>query len=619
MKKALRIGYNRYYDETVFKEHLEYVKKNLPYIDEITVIVEFSHTANWSLDFCRKSAEILKDRISRYREVGVKSIGINVLVTMGHSDEAWDILPKLDLQYMIDEFGDESRSCLCPSNDEFLNYISEKYGLFASTGADFIWSDDDIRPIEHGFVHNGCFCPKCIKKFNNEYKMSLTREELAEKLKKDGGLLDNWTRFHKDVIKTVHQTIADSIHKVDKSVKMGLMTTHLTVGENREAAQITGAEKCRPGGGFYNEDIPAELLDKIYSTQLQVYEYKDIVDDIQYEYEAFNYQNLNKSMHITEVESNLAILSGCNGILYNNDIFNDRDDIIELFKKCKDMWDRLLNISSGMRPGGVYCAGYYYLATYLNEIGIPLTACKDKAVASIILGNGWNNLSDDEISGFLDKPLITDGAGLDILCKRGFEERCGGKVRNIYTSSMAERFSDNELNGEFKNYYRDVFINFMREGDAYELEPADGSTVLANLETISHIPKGCAMYISNDKFVVDGYLMPKSLLLTAKQEQLLNVIDKITDYSLPVRISKSLRVAPMVTSDDDGNMCVMLVNMSLDNTGCFVCEVRGTGKFYRICADGELSEVPQRHEGGNTVITVENIERMDYILLTNKR
>ena len=127
------------------------------------------------------------------------------------------------------------------------------------------------------------------------------------------------------------------------------------------------------------------------------------------------------------------------------------------------------------------------------------------------------------------------------------------------------------------------------------------------------------MYISNDKFVVDGYLMPKSLLLTAKQEQLLNVIDKITDYSLPVRISKSLRVAPMVTSDDDGNMCVMLVNMSLDNTGCFVCEVRGTGKFYRICADGELSEVPQRHEGGNTVITVENIERMDYILLTNKR
>ena len=35
MKKALRIGYNRYYCDENFKEHLEFVKKNLANIDEI--------------------------------------------------------------------------------------------------------------------------------------------------------------------------------------------------------------------------------------------------------------------------------------------------------------------------------------------------------------------------------------------------------------------------------------------------------------------------------------------------------------------------------------------------------------------------------------------------------
>lgn len=97
-------------------------------------------------------------------------------------------------------------------------------------------------------------------------------------------------------------------------------------------------------------------------------------------------------------------------------------------------------------------------------------------------------MSDDEIGDFLCKPLITDGAGLDVLCKRGFSRQCGGSVKKIWTSGMAERFTDNELNGEYKNYYRDVFMNFLSKGDAYELEPSEKSNVLANLETILHEP-----------------------------------------------------------------------------------------------------------------------------------
>lgn len=227
-------------------------------------------------------------------------------------------------------------------------------------------------------------------------------------------------------------------------------------------------------------------------------------------------------------------------------------------------------------------------------------------------------MSDDEIGDFLCKPLITDGAGLDVLCKRGFSRQCGGSVKKIWTSGMAERFTDNELNGEYKNYYRDVFMNFLSEGDAYELEPSEKSNVLANLETILHEPGGCTMYMFDGKLVADGYLMPKSLLLTAKREQILNVADEISGYSLPVKITKPPRVAPMVTSDDNGKMNIILVNMSLDNTERFDCEVRGTGKFRQLCKNGELSAIEQKQAAGNTIITIDNIDRMDYIILTNQ-
>lgn len=623
MKKSLRIGYNRYYDDAIFAEHLKYIEKNADVIDEITLFDAFSHYGYWDLDFCRKNAEILKDRIARYKKIGIKRVGVNILDTIGHVEEGWDVLPKASLQYITNEKGETSRACLCPSNEEFLNYTKEKYAIYADTGADFVWYDDDLRIRFHGVAKNGCFCQKCIDKFNSEYDFELTREELVEKIKADKKIKGKWGEFQKNVMLRLMKVIETGTHKNNPQVKVGAMTTMSDKHSTNAYIKASKAELCRPGGGFYNDDYPTELFDKIYLTQKQTSDYPREIKDIQYEYEAFNYQELDKSMQISEIEVNLSILAGCNGILFNNDIFDDRDDIIELFRKCASFWDKLCELNEECVPIGVFCDDFI-LSRQLNQIGIATTARKNAAVASVILGNSLGggedreNYSDAEIEKFIKNGLLTDGKGLEILCGRGFEELCGGKIAKVHKSGMAERFSENELNGSFKNYYRDVFMNFFsEEATAYELEPKENAVCLSNAETITHKKGGCSMYVK-DKFAADGYFMNNFLKYKAKREQLTNVLEKISDNSLPVRIKKCLRVSPMVASNENGDMNIMLTNASFDATGEFECEIKTDKEIFRLSENGTLLPVKQRKTEKSVIVSIENINRWDYIVLTTK-
>ena len=69
-------------------------------------------------------------------------------------------------------------------NDEsFLSeYAAVIYDIYARTGADFIWVDDDVR-YGHMPIGNGCFCDICIGKFNRETIIRLTVRDLSQSLK----------------------------------------------------------------------------------------------------------------------------------------------------------------------------------------------------------------------------------------------------------------------------------------------------------------------------------------------------------------------------------------------------------------------------------------------------
>jgi hypothetical protein len=494
VKKALRIGYNRYYDDDIFVEHLDFIKNGIDVIDEIALFAEFSHYGYWDLETSYNNAMLIKKRIEQYRKAGIKRVGINILCTIGHIEEGWGVFPVAPLQYQVNDTGEQSKACLCPSNDEFLEYTKERYSFYANTGADFIWLDDDLRISNHGIARDFCYCPKCIKRFNDEFGTDFTRDDLVKKLEVDRDVKLKWDTFKNSVMLRLVRTIRKAVKDTNPSVDIGYMS----YCDNAITDWIleSGAVMGRPGGGYYDDERPIALFEKSFTVQQQIMNYPEHISDMQYEYEACNFQTLEKSNHISELETTLALMSGCNGVLYDNDVFNDRQGTIDMLRASKDKWHVLTNLNCGCKNSGVYCNDIQ-VARLLNEIGIPVTSNLKNACAVVVLGDSWNTLCDSEIEALMSKNVLTDGRGLAALHLRGFGNRCGGCVKQKYVSGMAERFSDHSLNGAYKKYYRDVYMNYHYESDAYELEPSDDAECISYLETIT----------SNFSFFISSFVM----------------------------------------------------------------------------------------------------------------
>ncbi len=617
MKKAFRIGYNRYYCDENFSEHIEFIKKNIAVIDEVTLFAEFSHYGYWDEAFTMQNTTLLQKRIAEYRKAGVKSVGINLLDTRGHLEEGWGALPKTDLQHEVNTEGVASKCVLCHANEEFEEYISKRYAAYAKTGADFIWMDDDLRFGNNGL---GCLCDECIRKFNQTYAYDFDRVQLLAKIKTDTACKKAWFTYQDALLRRLVEVIKKAVKEANPTVKIGIMS----IRPEPELSVVSEADMGRPGGGFYDDRTPIEIFTKAVKVQMQASSYPERITDIQYEYEAFNYQSLDKSLHISELETSLALMSGCNGVLYNNDIFYDRQPFMDMIAKSAKKWDALTERNEKLKPWGVYC-GNYGTCVKLNEAGIPVSDNLDFAVCCFIEGDTWNELDDETIRKIFAKGVMADGKGLANLCEKGYASLCGGTVKAAYPSGMAERFSNHVLCGKYKNHYRDAFMNFSyyinNSGEAYELQPSEQAEIVSHLETIAHEKVGCSLFVYEDKqgarFAADGYFFKNSIKTYAKKDQMVNVLDWISGGKLPVKTKETIKIVPTVRRDEAGNMTVMLINASFDKTGAFACEIRNDKQFWILDQSGALRPVEQTVKNGNTTVTIDNIDGWSYVLLTN--
>lgn len=618
MKKALRIGYNRWYCDENFAEHIAFIKKNIARIDEVTLFDAFAHHGYWTEEFDRKNAEILTKRIQQYREVGVKSVGINVLNTRGHTADGYDYLPAGDLQPEIDANGNVTLGCLCLNNEPFLDYIAKRYAIYASTGTDFLWEDDDVRP-GNGML--GCMCDGCIEKFNAEYGYKFDRPTLVAKIKADPEFKKIWRKYQMEIIMHLEQVIYKAVKAVDPKVKLGYMS----IFNDGYAISACGAEMIRPGGGFYDERTPGDVFLKGLYVQEQIAQYPEDVKairDIQYEYEAFNYQSLDKSTRITETETAMALMSGCTGVLYNNDIFYDRQSLLDMLAENGRKWDALTDRNEGLAPIGVYARGP--IQTSIYQVGIPVTQDLDNALCCAISGTAWNSIDDATVEKIFAKGVYTDGEGLEILTKRGFGYLCGGQVKQAYQSGMSERFTDHPLNGDYVNHWRDAFMNFVyyhnNTGCAYELTPVDGAEVVSRMESITHEKMDCSLYIyenAGKRVAVDGYVFPNSVRTHGKKEQLNNVLNWVSGEKMPVKTPETIKIVPGVCGNAKGDLTIMLTNASLDNTGVFKCLIRTDRDVFLMNDDGTLKKPAQETVDDGVLVTLPAIDPWDYILLTN--
>lgn len=620
MKRVLRVGYLRYNTEEAFSEHLEYIRSNIDAFDEITLFTDFDHNGYHEPAETENTVNILKKRIPVYRELGFKSVGINILSTLGHLEEAYDCHEVAPFGYMTDRRGVASRSCICPCGEECLDYIYKRYEAFAECGCDFIWIDDDVRPRNHGPVKpdDFCFCDNCISKYNALFGGDFTRDTLV--LAWDNPEVKrNYEKMQYDNIKRVLSAIERAVHTKHPEIKIGVMND--LVNMDTELVLASGAVMGRPGGGFYTDTTPTALFEKEFVIHAETLKYPKSVTDIQYEYESFNFQSFEKSRRMTELETTLAVMSGCNGALYSMSWFYDREDLTEPVAKYKKAWDALSDRCEGSVLTGVYCPNSR-TAMYLIHAGFPVTNSRKDAVCAFVLGADFASLSDGDIEEILSMGLYTDGDGAEALTARGFGDRLCGKRLGKYTNGMCERFTEHEINGRYKGFFRNVFMTFGYYSDAYTFIPSDGAEVLSELETVTNKLVGASLYIAEAKdgcrIAVDGYMMPNKIRSKHKRLQILGIFDYLSHGRMPVTVDKEMKIVPTVNSDCLGNMNIMLTNATLDPTGSFKCEINTERDLFRITKDGEIVKIATDKNGGKSTFTVDNIDPWDYILVTTK-
>lgn len=73
-----------------------------------------------------------------------------------------------------------------------------------------------------------------------------------------------------------------------------------------------------------------------------------------------------------------------------------------------------------------------------------------------------------------------------------------------------------------------------------------------------------------------------------------------------------------MNTNQNGGMNIRLANIHFDPTGRVQCKVRDTKSFCVIDKDGNGISANQQIEGNESIITIENLNAWEYILLTNQ-
>lgn len=629
-------------------------------VDEVAFFETFSHHLYMPLEDFEENAAVFSGRIAVIKRDGIPSVGINVLTTIGHINEGWDVFSPLPFQTMVGHDGAVSKSCACPNTPQMRDYIAQKYALFAETRPDFIWVDDDIRLFNHG-IDYGCFCPACLDIFSKTTGKRFDRESLVKQFNRPSGeaVRRAWVEQNERSLESLMAHIETVVHKINPDIQMGLMTTSETEHITTYSGQAYGlwfralkASKARPGGGFYSDERPLDMFDKAICMARQCALLPDSVPERQYELENFPYAPLRKAVTTVINECTLALAAGCNGIAFNAlgmtrsnaMMLGEREPLMRRVAEARPFWEDLVAHVGDSRLSGFCPAWHPRLLAHrvvrdgedwlgdspfyeirrpnvLARLGMPL--CVEHFGNGVILhGRVAEAFDDDQLRQMLAGPVLMDAFALEVLAQRGLEHLCGVRLAGWLDNGVAERMTDDPLNGSLANRLRDIRPEFWHDplSTSACLEPQEkGVHVLADLESfLAERRDPCMTAFENDlggRVVVMGHAPWR--FIEMKREQLLNVADWAMNGGLPVRIRQDVPVIPMVRlSSDRTEGIIILLHTGLDNLTEVTVEVRGPVRSVQLAIPGQPKEsLPVKLEAGHCSVMLHNVRPWQVLAL----
>ena len=187
MKISWRIAGDEVRYREVARSLADLIKENPESFDEIALFTDINEHCYEDLGAIKTLSDKIRREISAIRALGVRSVGINILNTIGQNDDGWDFVEHSPYQTMVGHDGTKTFGSNCMRAPGFREYMCKKYELYANTGADFLWVDDDMRISWHGALFP-CFCDRCVSDFSARVDRKFDRVSLVKALDGDGEL-----------------------------------------------------------------------------------------------------------------------------------------------------------------------------------------------------------------------------------------------------------------------------------------------------------------------------------------------------------------------------------------------------------------------------------------------
>jgi len=600
-----RVGVPHYETDAAFADLMAQVHAHIDWLDEIAFFDSVTHHLYLPLDVFAERAAILKRRIVSMREAGVRSVGINVLATLGHLDEAHDTMPPLPFQPMVGMDGALSSGCGCPNSPELRDYIGAKYALMAGAGPDFIWVDDDVRLLGHKPITYSCFCNTCISRFCDDTDREYTRESLLQAF--DSGTLEQrldirrkWIEHNRITIDELFKTIEDAVHQVNPALPIGFMTGdrfYEGYAFARWAKTLAGSRgvevRWRPGGGFYSDEKLMDMVDKAHAIGRQVSALPPDVKTIQSELENFPYQRLRKSAHTTVLEAAAHMAAGTTGTAFNiltmtPDPLDEYGPLYAQVAKYRPLYSVIRAELGRSLVRGVWPAwnqdtqiaanaddkwftspkvplGEPYV---LGELGIPICYAREGASVTALAGASVLAFSRDELKHIFAGGVLMDVPAWYHLRQMGLATLTGVGGADVIEHDAIEVLTQDPLNGRFGGWSRDCRQSFWWE-PAHRLIPL-GSTAhpLARLADYGSQNLGPCMFASTNELggrvVVAGYYPWSQMHSLAKSSQMRSICRWLSKDSLPASVDSFSKVVIWCRDGERGRKAVVLINASLD-------------------------------------------------------
>jgi hypothetical protein len=612
---SFRLGTGLYLNEKRFDEVISLFNKYRGVTDEVTFFTSETHPP-LPLEVFRSRMKILEKRMQTARRNGYRS-GINVLSTIGHHEENLENSLHGDYTHVTDLEGKVSKGSYCPNDKNFQVYVGKIYEAMASANPDYIWIDDDIRLAGHLPVSFTCFCDQCLNVFEKEYGQKYTREALKTAFNEGDAesklrVRSAWIQHNRNTIANLFKLIEQTVHSLKPGLPLGFMTGDRFF-EGYDFANwsrvLAGKDNApvmwRPGGGFYNDNITADLAGKSHDIGRQVSVLPQNVVSIQSEIENYTYQRLKKSANITALEAASHIAAGCTGaafnvLTFNNEPLAEYEPLIEQLHQMRPFYNLLAaklgrsalagvsaqwnkdsyiggNLSEGSwLSGGAGVAGYE-----IDEIGLPTSYSAITASVVKLKKDNINVLSKKEIEDLLSKGVYMDADALRQLNARGFGDLTGFEVSGTQWMDRIEKLTDHPLNGNFGGRKRDNRQSVYRSEAFTLIKTNEKAQILATLVNYQDAPAGdCSMGIFENRLggriCVAGYYPWSAVHSLSKSSQMKSVFRWLSGDRLPGYVDSFHKINLWMREPWQGKTAMAFTNSSFDQAKNVVLMINTT-------------------------------------------